>query len=102
MGIQVKIKINLILLSCQERFLNLRANMGISATKRKQDNNMNMKRKKALNFSETEKTVIAHNQRSPKQGVGRVGTPMKDDVCRVSILNLANRKAEKAAIRKAV
>lgn len=55
MGIQVKIKINLILLSCQERFLNLRANMGISATKRKQDNNMNMKRKKALNFSETKK-----------------------------------------------
>ena len=55
MGIQIKIKINLILLSCQERFLNLRANMGISATKRKQDSNMNMKRKKALNFSETKK-----------------------------------------------
>ncbi len=53
MGMQVRMKINLILLSCQERFLNLRANMGISATKRKQDSNMNMKRKKALNFSET-------------------------------------------------
>ena len=31
-----------------------------------------------------------------------VGTPMKDDVCRVSMLNLANRKAENAAIRNAV
>lgn len=31
-----------------------------------------------------------------------VGTPMKEVVCRVSRLNLANRKAEKAAMRNAV
>lgn len=31
-----------------------------------------------------------------------VGTPIKDSDCRVSILNLANRMAEKTGINKAI
>ena len=31
-----------------------------------------------------------------------VGTPIKDDVCRVSLLNIANRTAEKIVIIKAI
>ena len=48
-GIQVTIKIYLILLSFHDRFLNFNAKSGISATKRKQNNNMKRKRNIALN-----------------------------------------------------
>lgn len=79
-GMHVNIKINLILFSCQERFLNLRANMGISATNRKQDSNMNMKRKNALNFSEIRNPWLPTIREAQNKVLAGVGTPMNDDV----------------------
>jgi hypothetical protein len=37
-----------------------------------------------------------------KMAFAGVGNPIKEDVCRVSILNLANLNAEKTGIRKAM
>lgn len=45
--------------------------------------------------------AVPHKNEPQKRALAGVGKPMKEVVCRVSRLNLANLRAEKAAMTKA-
>lgn len=81
--------------------LNFRANMGISATsiqelKRIPSNSNGMNHEYCSNSGP--KPTISEPQ---KRALAGVGSPMNDVVCRVSMLKLARRRAEKAATKYA-
>ncbi len=81
--------------------LNLSANMGISAIMSQQLRQMRSRNAgtTALEFShDGGKSTMRAAQKRALAGVGR---PMNDEVCRLSILNLANRNAEKTTKKKA-
>ena len=90
------------LLDCQERFLNLRENMGISATNNHDVSNTSNTRYIALNLSEIRNSYPPTANELQKRALAGVGIPIKEEVCRVSMLNFANRKAENIAIKKAL
>lgn len=94
-------KMYCILLDCQERFLNLSENIGISATNSHDVSNTNRMRYNALNLSEIRKLCPPAAKELQKRALAGVGIPMKDVVCLVSMLNFANRNAEKMAIMNA-
>lgn len=79
-GKQPNIKINLILLSCHFKFLNLSAKRGISATKRKQKSSIKRNKKTALNFSEIKKPRFPKIKELQKRALAGVGNPMKEEV----------------------
>ena len=90
------------LLSFQVKFLNFNASMGTSDTNNRQKSSMKRKRNTALNFPETRNAYCPSTKELQNKAFAGVGNPMNSVVCRVSVLNLANRKAEKAAMRNAV
>ena len=90
-----------ILLSFQEKFLNFSANMGISATIIQLDRRIMARRIYAdRGLSCRQEPMLMMNAPQNKALAG-VGNPINEDVCRVSRLNFASLRAEKAAIRKA-
>ena len=95
-GKQPRRNIYFTLLSLQLKFLNLSANRGNSDTRRKQNISMNRKRNMALNLPLTRKACCPTIRLPQNKAFAGVGKPIKEDVCLVSMLNLANRKAEKA------
>ena len=82
--------------------LNLNANIGISQTSNQQNITTNAKRNGALKRGEVRKGSLLEIKAPQKIALAGVGIPMKPVCCRSSILNLARRSAEKAAIRNAV
>ena len=56
----------------------------------------------ALKESDTRNECPPTTKEPQNKALAGVGRPIKEWLCRVSILNLPNRKAEKAAMIKAV
>ena len=117
-------KMKRILLSVQVKFLNLRANKGSSATRRKDITRVRPRRnhrfKKRPESNDHKVNPLIDNEsltvvleysftpmcKSSTKGnehikiqLAGVGTPIKESDCRVSILNLARRIAEKIVIK---
>src|ERR1035437_3494902 len=98
--------INLILLSFQVRFLNFNANIGSSETKR--SDIITVIRTKTtgckINVSRISylPCSVISARAAIKSAFAGVGKPIKDSACRESMLNFANRRAEKTGINKDV
>lgn len=99
-GILINKKVKLILLSFQDRFLNFKENIGSSDTNRNEKIKIKSSIIKTLLFANKKSFPPAMSDPQKKAFAG-VGIPMKEEVCRVSILNLANRRAEKMAMKNA-
>ena len=67
-----------------------------------QKRNMKRNRNTALKRGDTRNACSPKMSELQKSALAGVGKPINWLLCRVSRLNLANRKAEKAAIRKAL
>lgn len=94
-------KQKLTLLSFQLRLLNFRENMGIS------DTNNQENKPTATNKNsgwQAEVIQVCNPTATEPQNIALAGTgsPMKEVVWRVSLLNFANRSAENTEIKKAV
>ena len=85
-----------------DRSLNFSENIGSSATSSSDMITTKMNKYKALKWSDTKKLCAPTVSEPQNNALAGVGIPIKEEVCRSSKLNLANRKAEKTAIRKAV
>ena len=90
------------LLSFHASVLNFSASIGISATSRKQKSSMKRKRNTTLNLSDTRNACCPITSELQNRALAGVGRPMNCIDCLASTLKFARRKAEKAAIRKAV
>ncbi len=94
-------KVNLTLLSDQVKFLNFNANSGMGETM-SHENKMVMVSKVMPPNQETGKMAMSDGNPQMKSACAGVGTPMNASLCRVSILNLANRTAAKTGSAKPI
>ena len=99
---QIAIKTNLILFDFQLIFVNFNANIGISQTRSQLNITTNANRNKELNRGDVKKSPQLLINAPQNIALAGVGMPIKPVCWRSSILNLASRYAEKAAIKKAV
>src|ERR1035437_6895793 len=93
------------LFSAHENFLNLSAKSGSGATRRKEEINVREIRTTGLSImclkdSPTEFEFRISGSAAIKIVFAGVGNPIKESVCLVSILNFANRIAEKIVTKK--
>jgi hypothetical protein len=98
-GMHVRRNIYLTSFPFQPHCLNLRANIGISDTKSQQLKHIISKMMKSIQLEDSTNDGEPAIRAAQKRAFAGVGRPMKPIDCRVSRLNLANLRAEKAAIR---
>ena len=93
-------KIYLILLFLQLNDLNLSEKRGISATNKYEDITVTANRKNIFSANMAHEWLSDDTKTNEQinSALAGVGKPINESVCRVSILNLANRNAEKAAM----
>jgi hypothetical protein len=96
-----RIKVNLILLSVHEKFLNFKANNSIGATSRKETMMVIHIRTPGW---ETHVANGSGSNHSPviNRALAGVGNPIKVSLCLSSVLNLARRMAEKTMRKSGV
>ena len=100
-GIHTSKKMKLTLLSFHEKFLNLSENMGTSEISSHEERHTNIKRYSGWKDSPVTKECIPEPIAPQNKALAGTGRPMNDEVCRVSLLNLASLKPENTAMRKA-
>lgn len=88
-------------LPAHPQFLNLRANIGISAINSQQLTHIMASIGNTITVELSRKSGCDTSSEAQNNALAGVGKPMNEVVCRVSRLNFANRSAEKAAITKA-
>ena len=94
-------KIYLILLLFQSNDLNLSEKRGNSATNRYENTAVTANRKKRLSVSIANEWEVSDEMKASEQinsALAGVGSPINESLCRVSMLNFANRNAEKTAM----
>lgn len=91
-----------LLLSFHVIFLNFNENIGISHTSNQLNMITNANKNGALNIGEVRYASLLEIRAAQKIAFAGVGIPMKVVCCRSSILNLASRMAENAAMMNAV
>ncbi len=100
-GMQIIRNIKLILLSFHERFLNFSENIGISDTNSHENRQTKYKKVDRMTGCRRPASHARLPLKNPRTSVCRNWQPTKELVCRVSLLNLAKRSAEKTEIKNA-
>lgn len=100
-GMQTIRNMKLILLSFHERFLNFRENISISDTSNPENRHTNRRRQTGWKFPETRKSCAPVTKEPQNRAFAGTGSPIKELVWRVSLLNFASRNAEKTESRNA-